>query len=1245
MRNSSMKKLVSGCVLVLGLELGLCITTHAQQPGDTKTAQAGVEQIDAPVSKGSAAKDAAVSDSKEDAATKKEISPAEADKSATADDESKSASTKEPARSTGESRSQSKDVIAEFSSLIDPESGAGKVSGGQKRLTFNFNLAPWSLVLKRFAQEANLTLDMVEADTPPGTFTYDLDKNGYTPAQALDLLNGYLLKRGHLLIRRDKFLVVWNIDNPIPPNLIPMVPLNDLSKHGIYEYMSVLIPLGDSIDAKSAAEEISDLLGPQGKVKVLANSNQLKVSDIGSNLQEIATFLEHTRGKTDNKSMTVKSFKLVFISASEAERELRELFGLPAKGSQTKAAAEAATAVRTSGDSDRRGDRGDRGGRGGGRGGFPGFGGGGFPGGGGGFPGGGGGFPGGGGDAGGDAAAGMAAMFAARMGRGGAPETAQPAAATSSYKITMSADNRSNNLLVTATVEEMKLVDEAIKAIDVKHEPSDRDGLPRGKNDPEMKVYALESADPEIAVDVLNAMVPGLVIYEDTKAHRLNIYAAPSEHAQVDEIIKKIDIAADNLIAVVTLNRLPATAAAASLKSLFSTTGKVDPPNIEADELGRRLLIRGTPEQVSQIRKLLTEMGEIGKAAGLGEPRRGGPRTIMARGRTAAEIRDMVNDLPDSIKASIRVSSSTASAPPGFQVWDFSEEAKSSSPGQDTPARASNPRGGMNMPAGMNRNRSRELPLPPGLTPERIQRTLDGAPREFDRENGREDGREDGRPEPPPAKKELRSSTSAAPPAAFSDVDELSQQLESALRERDEASPRKPRLGVLRGPSGAPVEVDLRPEAQRRREDGLFPEETDEPVDIIAVDAQGDETTADEPSIGPQNGRARGPRARPLAPRGKVEIRIVGDRIRLYSDDPEALDWAERQIEELLAEAPLEPEWIICRLHVADATETANMLNYLFPEGTVPKTTSTTSNGGGLFGLFASRTSATDPSTLGGSLSKAGTLKVIPDVPSNSLYITGPEDVLPKVKQWLRVLDSGESMKLPKPIEVKYADVQDIADAVTGLFREETGTAQQQQQRGNRGGGFGGPGGFGGGFNPFAMMGGGNQQPQQRIQLSVFPDLRTNNLMVYASDKLFRQVESVVQSLDDSARLARRTVQVVSLKNVNSAVVTQTLSALTSKVQTSTSQGTQGNRNTGNRNADGSFGSQNDPASQFQQRGQQGGGFNPFAGGQRGGGGQGMGGGPGFGGQGQGQGQGGQGFGGRGGGGRGGNGGGNAGGR
>ena len=372
-------KRLTGSMLVLGFGWGLCATSIAQELAETKTEgrKSAVQEHQLPA----AAESTETATTKEapSGQTAKPVVPAES----TASSESKTAPQQEPGPSTRESRSQSKDVIAEFSrpvdgEAVDGEAAAAKGLSQEKRLTFNFHLAPWSIVLKRFANAADLTLDMGETETPPGTFSY-LDNKKYTPAQALDLLNGYLLKRGYLLIRRDKFLVVWSVDNAIPPNLVPLVSVNDLSKRGLNEYLSILIPLGDSIDAKSAAEEVKDLLGPQGKALPMAKSNQLKVTDIGSNLRQIVEFLGNLEKQNEPKSMTLKAFKLVYISASEAERELRELFGLPAKGSQSKAAAEAATNARPQNNADRRNES-----RGGGRGGF---GGGGF---GGGFPGGGG---------------------------------------------------------------------------------------------------------------------------------------------------------------------------------------------------------------------------------------------------------------------------------------------------------------------------------------------------------------------------------------------------------------------------------------------------------------------------------------------------------------------------------------------------------------------------------------------------------------------------------------------------------------------------------------------------------------------------------------------------------------------------------------------------------------------------------------------------------------------------------------
>src|SRR5262249_26775960 len=160
-----------------------------------------------------------------------------------------------------------------------------------------------------------------------------------------------------------------------------------------------------------------------------------------------------------------------------------------------------------------------------------------------------------------------------------------------------------------------------------------------------------------------------------------------------------------------------------------------------------------------------------------------------------------------------------------------------------------------------------------------------------------------------------------------------------------------------------------------------------------------------------------------------------------------------------------------------------------------------------------------------------------------------------QVMDALKVLDSSElpeSLKdrVPRMIPVEHADVTEIAEIVRDVYKEQLEGSGQQQQGGNRGGGFN---------NPVAAMwmGGMGQQPPQggrggrNVLLSIGVDTRTSHLVVSASDSLYRQVEALVKSLDESANLARRTVRVVSLQNSNSLVVQQTLGSLLGKVKTS----------------------------------------------------------------------------------------------
>ncbi|MDT9046906.1 hypothetical protein RSW36_27705, partial [Escherichia coli] len=77
---------------------------------------------------------------------------------------------------------------------------------------------------------------------PPGSFSY-FDDRAFTPTEALDVLNGYLLPKGYVLVRRDRFLVSLNLDQGIPPNLVPSVTVDELAQRGRNELVSLVIPV------------------------------------------------------------------------------------------------------------------------------------------------------------------------------------------------------------------------------------------------------------------------------------------------------------------------------------------------------------------------------------------------------------------------------------------------------------------------------------------------------------------------------------------------------------------------------------------------------------------------------------------------------------------------------------------------------------------------------------------------------------------------------------------------------------------------------------------------------------------------------------------------------------------------------------------------------------------------------------------------------------------------------------------
>ncbi|MFM9966138.1 MAG: secretin N-terminal domain-containing protein, partial [Planctomycetaceae bacterium] len=284
-------------------------------------------------------------------------------------------------------------------------------------------------------------------------------------------------------------------------------------------------------------------------------------------------------------------------------------------------------------------------------------------------------------------------------------------------------------------------------------------------------------------------------------------------------------------------------------------------------------------------------------------------------------------------------------------------------------------------------------------------------------------------------------------------------------------------------------------------------------------------------------------------------IRVVpsGGNLIITGKDEAALDDMERLIELMLEATPSKPRWTIFYLRSADASETAAMLERLFPTSSVSSGTSST---GGMLGELTGGISSMSRSLmnatgLSSAMTSSLTLRIIPDMRSNALYVAGPADQVREVEAMLRVLDASELPeqlrdRTPHRIQVQHAEVEDVAAIVREIYKDDmTPEGQQPGQQ----------------QNPFAMlMGGGGgssrsgssrggQQPARSIKLTLSVDARTNTLIVSSSESLFRQIEALVQAVDDDARAANRTVRVVDIKGNNSAAVQTALSAMYSKIK------------------------------------------------------------------------------------------------
>jgi type II secretory pathway component GspD/PulD (secretin) len=193
-------------------------------------------------------------------------------------------------------------------------------------------------------------------------------------------------------------------------------------------------------------------------------------------------------------------------------------------------------------------------------------------------------------------------------------------------------NQRENTILAIAEPDQMAVIERAVKEIDVPR--SGDDSLLQNVN--RMKIYRLESVDPQTLVDLLQqlgGLDPGTMLKVDKSKKSIMAWATLSDHLTITTLVEKMD-QSSRQFEVIPLKRLDAEYVAGTIRMLFDAEPKEENQNqsrqfygyfdfnqpeeqkekvfrIEADIENNRLLVNANAIEMDEIRTLLMKLGEL----------------------------------------------------------------------------------------------------------------------------------------------------------------------------------------------------------------------------------------------------------------------------------------------------------------------------------------------------------------------------------------------------------------------------------------------------------------------------------------------------------------------------------------------------------------------------------------------------------------------------------------------------------
>ena len=235
----------------------------------------------------------------------------------------------------------------------------------------------------------------------------------------------------------------------------------------------------------------------------------------------------------------------------------------------------------------------------------------------------------------------------------------------------------------------------------------------------------------------------------------------------------------------------------------------------------------------------------------------------------------------------------------------------------------------------------------------------------------------------------------------------------------------------------------------------------------------------------------------------------------------------------------------IFQLRYADALNTAEMINQLFGEES-----SSSRNQQGGFGpmMFRGPGGNNQQTQQDQQTGSAARVAAAADSQTNTVVVTGPDDVLEVVAEVIKNLDTQLSnLADVKVFHLKYADAQDTAELINEVFGESRTSSQTTRSSGRQNQQVqfmrGGPGGF-----PGMQQTTQSSSNMSNVAIIASADSRTNSIVVSGPPETLQSITQIIKELDENPEQERK-IFVYPLKNADATNLKEIINSLFAEIQ------------------------------------------------------------------------------------------------